>query len=151
METPVNAVVLGFPLDELRRAFCGATQAGADSRNDTTPFRAFRQRLLEAAARTAVASAELSVWWEGTFNGYALAVQAWPADAVPGLAGAAAEACGIAPEPVRLAPPRQDGYPLARIQPGGYTLARGEDGLLAEAPFGAPTGHFGAPGMRRIR
>lgn len=151
METAVNAVVLGFPLEELRRAFGAGAQGTAEPLHDTTPFRAFRDLLLGAAARTAVAPADLSVFWEGTFNGYVLAVQAWPADAVPGLAGAAAAACGIAPDPVRLAPPWKDGYPLARIQPGGYTLARGEDGLLAEAPFGAPTGHFGAPGMRRIR
>lgn len=150
MEAPVNAVVLAFPLEELRRAYAERGGAGADPRSDTAPFRAFRERLLAAAARTAVRPADLSVWWEGTFNGYALAVEAFPAEAVPGLAGAAGEATGVEPE-VRLAPPRKDGYPLARVEPGSSALARGEDGLLVEAPFGAPTGHFGAPGMRRIR
>jgi hypothetical protein len=105
--------------------------------------------MLEAAARTAVLPADLSMWWEGTFNGYALAVQVCPAEAVPGLAEAAA-ACGE-PESVRLAPPRKDGYPLAHVTPGSAVLVRGDDGRLAEAPFGAPGGHFGAPGMRRIR
>ena len=145
------ALVFTFPLEELRRAFGARATPGADPRRDTAPFRGFRERLLGAAAAAAVGEARVSMWWEGTFNGYALAVQAWPSLAVPGLAGAAAAACGIEPEAVRLAPPRQDGYPLARIAPGSFALARGEDGLLVEAPFGAPTGHFGAPGMRRIR
>jgi len=146
----VQALVLTFALEELRRAFGGQADPAVDARHDTAPFRAFRAALLEAAARTAVASADLRMWWEGTFNGYALAVQALPAGAVEGLERAAAKATGIDPESARLAPPRQDGYPLARIRPGSATLWRGEDGLLAEAPFGAPAGHFGAPGMRRL-
>ena len=57
-------------------------------------------------------------------------------------------ACALEDE--RVAPPRADGYPLARVAPGRAEVARDPDGLTCEAPFGAPTGHFGAPGVRRI-
>ena len=50
----------------------------------------------------------------------------------------------------RVAPPRPDGYPLARVEPGRAEVARDPDGGTWEAPFGAATGHFAAPGMRRI-
>jgi len=137
------ALVVTFALEELRRV-----HGAAAAPHDTTPFRAFRARLLEAAARRAVAPAALSFWWEGTFNGYSLAVEALPAAALPGFGEAAAAACPV--ESVRLAPPRGEGYPLALIEPGSATLRRDSDGLLVEAPFGAPTGHFGAPGVRRV-
>ena len=54
-------------------------------------------------------------------------------------------------EAVRLAPPRRDGYPLARVRPGAAEPARGAGGELYEVPFGAGGGHFGAPGVRRMR
>ena len=148
-EGPEEALVLLFALEELRRRHAGRVARGADPRSDTRPFRAFRRALLSAAAARAAAPAELSMWWEGTFNGYALAVQAHPAAAVPGLAEAAAAACPL--EAFRLAPPRQDGYPLARVAPGEAVLLRDAGGARVEAPLGAAGGHFGAPGMRRIR
>lgn len=148
-EGPGEALLLLFALEELRRGHAGRRASGADPRADTRPFRAFRRALLAAAAARAVGPAELSMWWEGTFNGYALAVQAWPAAAVPGLAEGAAAACPV--EGFRLAPPRRDGYPLARVAPGRAALLRDADGARIEAPFGAAGGHFGAPGMRRIR
>jgi hypothetical protein len=85
---------------------------------------------------------------EGGYNGYALAVAVEPADAVPQLEVAAARACAV--EGARLAPARRDRYPLARVAPGRAEVARDRDGATVEAPFGAPTGHFGAPGMRRM-
>jgi len=138
------ALVVTFALEELRQTH-GAAAAGP---HDTAPFRAFRARLLEAAARLAVAPAALSFWWEGTFNGYSLAVEVLPAEALPGFGEAAAAACPV--ESVRLAPARGEGYPLALVEPGGAVLRRDAGGLLVEAPFGAPAGHFGAPGARRI-
>jgi hypothetical protein len=87
------------------------------------------------------------MWWEGTFNGYSLCVSVEPADALPGFEAAAAAACEV--EEARVAPPRADRYPLAVVAPGRADPARGADGEVWEAPFGAPTGHFGAPGMRR--
>jgi hypothetical protein len=146
---PAQALVLLFALEELRRAHGHRCPPGADPRLDTAPFRAFRERLLAAAAASARAPARLSMWWEGTYNGYALAVQLDPAEAAPGLEDAAGEACPV--EDSRLAPPRQDGYPLARIRPGRGEIERGDDGALFEAPLGAAGGHFGAPGVRRIR
>ncbi len=146
---PAEALVVLFALEELRRAFGHRLAPGVDPRHDTAPFRAFRDRLLAAAASCAAAPARLSMWWEGTYNGYALAIQADPAAAAAGLAEAAAAACPV--EGRRLAPPRKDGYPLALVWPGAAELLRDEAGALAEAPFGAPSGHFGAPGVRRIR
>jgi hypothetical protein len=144
-----EALVLLFALEELRRACGHRAVPGADPRSDTAPFRAFRDRLLAEASARARGEARLSMWWEGTYNGYALAVQVDPGAAVPGLAEGAAGACPV--EDRRLAPPRQDGYPLARVRPGRAELERDGDGALVEAPLGAPGGHFGAPGMRRIR
>ena len=54
------------------------------------------------------------------------------------------------PDDDRVAPPRADRYPLAHVEPGRAVVARDADGATCEAPFGAATGHFGAPGMRRI-
>lgn len=143
-----EALVLLFALEELRRRFGHLGAEGADPQSDTAPFRAFRERLLAAAAARARGDVRLSMWWEGTYNGYALAVEADPAAALP-WEEAAAEICPV--EERRLAPPRKDGYPLARVGPGRADLERGPDGALVEAPLGAPAGHFGAPGMRRIR
>ena len=148
-EGPAPALVLLFALEELRRRHGPAGARGDDPRADTRPFRAFRRALLAAAAARATGPAALSMWWEGSFNGYALAVQVEPAGAVPGLAEAAAAACPV--EAFRLAPPRRDGYPLARVAPGRSALLRDADGARIEAPLGAAGGHFGAPGMRRIR
>jgi hypothetical protein len=148
-EGPGEALVLRFALEDLRRAFGRRAVPGADPRHDTAPFRAFRERLLAAASASARGQARLTFWWEGTYNGYALVVQADPAAAAPGLAGAAATACPV--EEGRLAPPRKGGYPLALVRPGSAELERDEEGALVEAPFGAPGGHFGAPGVRRIR
>jgi hypothetical protein len=144
-----EALTVLFALEELRRAFGHLATPGADPRHDTAPFRAFRQRLLQAASGCARGEARLTAWWEGTYNGYALAVQADPASAAPALAEAAAAACPV--EGSRLAPPRKGGYPLALVRPGSAELERDEGGALVEAPFGASGGHFGAPGVRRIR
>jgi hypothetical protein len=140
------ARVLLFALDELRRRYGDRIPPAADARHDGTAFRAFREALLAEAARTATAPATLSMWWEGTFNGYCLAVACEPADALAGLDPGAA----CAPEDERLAPARADGYPLARVAPGRAEVARDGEGAAFEAPFGAPTGHFGAPGARRV-
>ena len=143
----MTARVLLFSLEDLRAHHSDAAAPGADPRHDTAPFRRFRATLLALLARAAVAPAELSMWWEGTYNGYALAVAIEPAEAVPDLDASAA--CPMDGE--RVAPPRADRYPLARVEPGRAELARTPDGATWEAPFGAATGHFGAPGMRRIR
>ncbi len=50
----------------------------------------------------------------------------------------------------RTAAPRAERYPLARVAPRSAEPAEAEGGGTWEAPFGAPGGHFGAPGMRRI-
>jgi hypothetical protein len=142
----VTARVLLFALEDLRARHADAAPPGADPRHDTAPFRRFRAALLELAASAATAPAELSMWWEGTYNGYALAVAIEPAEAIPALD--ASPACPLDGE--RVAPPRADRYPLARVEPGRAEVARGQDGATWEAPFGAATGHFGAPGMRRI-
>jgi hypothetical protein len=140
------ARIVLFALEDLRARFGGALPAGADPRHDTAPFRAFRAALLESAARAVRAPAELSMWWEGTYNGYALAVAAEPAAAF-----ATFDPSSVCPaDAERVAPPRADRYPLARVEPGRAVVARDEDGATYEAPFGAATGHFGAPGMRRI-
>ena len=140
------ARILLFALEDLRARFGGALPEGADPRLDTSPFRAFRAALLDAAARAATAPAELSMWWEGTYNGYFLAVAAEPAAALAALDPAPV----CPPDDERVAPPRADRYPLARVEPGRAVVAREPDGATHEAPFGASTGHFGAPGMRRI-
>lgn len=144
--TPTARILL-FSLDDLRARHGGRVPAGADPRHDTSPFRAFRAELLALAARVARGPAELSFWWEGTYNGYALAVAVTPADALPGLEPGAA--CPLDDE--RVAAPRADRYPLAHVQPGTAEVARDADGAAWEAPFGAATGHFGAPGVRRVR
>jgi hypothetical protein len=70
-----------------------------------------------------------------------------PDGALPAL-----DLAGVCPvELDEVAPPRPDRYPLARVEPGRATVAREADGSVHEAPFGAATGHFGAPGMRRVR
>jgi hypothetical protein len=143
----VPARVLRFALEELRRRFGALVPPGADARVDTAPFRAFREALLAEAARAARAPATLTMWWEGTYNGYVLAVAIDPADAVAALDPA--RACDADADVV--APPRAGGYPLAHVEPGRAAVARDADGAICEAPFGAAGGHFGAPGMRRIR
>jgi hypothetical protein len=142
------AEILLFALDALRARFASAAAPGVDPRLDTTPFREFRAALLPALAAGATAEAEATMWWEGGFNGYALAVALEPAGAVTAAAARAEEVCAL--DAVRVALPRRDRYPLARLAPGRFELARDETGALFEAPFGAPTGHFGAPGMRRL-
>ena len=140
------ARVLRFSLDELRRRYGHLVPEGADPRLDTSPFRAFREALLEAVAAAARGPAELSMWWEGTYNGYALAVAVEPAGALPALDPS--PACPADEE--RVAPARAVAYPLARAAPGRAEVARGPGGETYEAPFGAATGHFGAPGIRRV-
>ena len=140
----MDARTLLFDLDELRRTFGHLVPAGADPRHDTTPFRAFRAALLASAVRAARAPCDLWLAWEGTFNGYRLAVSAAPADALADL-----DLAGLpAPDEVRVAPMAKGRYPLAHVEPGRATVARNPDGTSNEAPFGAATGHFGAPGMR---
>jgi hypothetical protein len=141
------ARILLFSLDELRRRHGNAATPGADPRHDVAPFRAFRDALLREAARVATGPATLTAWWEGGFDAYSLAVCMEPEGALPGLDPSAA--CPLDDE--RVAPPRADGYPLARVAPGRAEVARDPDGGTWEAPFGAATGHFGAPGMRRMR
>jgi hypothetical protein len=140
------ARILLFSLDELRRRHGGAATPGADPRHDGAPFRAFRGALLAAAARAATAPATLTMWWEGSFDAYSLAVACEPAGALAALDATAA--CAVDEE--RVAPPRADGYPLGLVGPGRAEVARDADGGTYEAPFGAPTGHFGAPGVRRM-
>ncbi|HYS82556.1 MAG TPA: hypothetical protein VEM76_17745 [Anaeromyxobacteraceae bacterium] len=145
------AAILLFALDELRARYGRHATAGADPRHDTAPFRAFRAALLDALAAAATGEAEVTMWWEGGYDGYALAVAVERAEALGGLAAteaAAARACPV--DAARVAPPRRDRYPLAQLAPGRSELRRDEAGALIEAPFGAATGHFGAPGMRRI-
>jgi hypothetical protein len=140
------ARILLFALDELRRRHGAAATPGLDPRHDVAPFRAFRAALLSEAARAATGPAELRMWWEGSFDAYSLAVSCEPAAALSGLDPS--RACVLDEE--RVAPPRADGYPLARVEPGRAEVARDEGGGTYEAPFGAPTGHFGAPGIRRM-
>lgn len=142
------ADILLFALDDLRARFGDAAPAGVDPRQDTSPFRAFRAALLPALAARAAGEAEASMWWEGGFNGYALAVALEPAGAVAGAEAAAGTVCPV--DAIRVAPPRRDRYPVARLAPGRFELLRDETGALVEAPFGSATGHFGAPGMRRL-
>jgi hypothetical protein len=144
----MSAHIVLFALDDLRARYAALVPEGADPRHDTSPFRAFRAALLAALADAARADAELSMWWEGGYNGYALAVAVDPPEAVADLEDVAARACPV--DAARLAPARRDRYPLARVGPGRFEVARDEAGAAVEAPFGAPTGHFGAPGMRRF-
>lgn len=141
------ARILLFALDELRSRYGALAPPGADPRHDTTAFRAFRSALLDALAAAATDQAALSMWWEGGFDGYALAVAVDPAEAIASAELVAAAACPV--DASRLAPPRRDRYPLALLRPGRWDVARDEHGAVLEAPFGAATGHFGAPGMRR--
>lgn len=141
------ARVLQFSLDELRDAYGQRATPGADPRHDTAPFRAFRAALLDAAARAAVRSCDLSMAWGGTFNGYRLLVSVEPPDALPGLDLSAV--CAV--EHDALAPARPDRYPLAHVEPDRATVVHTADGFTHEAPFGAATGHFGAPGIRRLK
>ncbi len=143
----MDARILLFALDELRRRYGGLVPRGADPRKDTAPFRAFREALLEAAASAATGPTELFMWWEGTYNGYFLAVALVPPDPLSRLDPSLA--CRMDDE--RVAPPREDRYPLARVAPGCAEVARDAEGAAFEAPFGAPTGHFGAPGIRAVR
>ncbi len=140
------ARILLFALEDLRERYGASTPAGADPRHDTSAFRAFRGELLRACAAAACAPLSLSMWWEGTYNGYALAVAAEPPQALGEIDLSAV--CPVDAE--RIAAPRGDRYPLARVAPGAAGPAPAEGGGLWEAPFGAPAGHFGAPGMRRI-
>lgn len=142
------AEILLFSLDELRARYGALVPAGADPRDDTAPFRAFREALLEALAAAARRETRASMWWEGSYNGYALAVAIEPPGAIPDAEEAAAPACP--PDTSRVARPRRDRYPLARLGPGWSEVDRDAAGAAVEAPFGAPTGHFGAPGMRRM-
>lgn len=147
----MTARILLFDLDDLRHAFGRLVPRGADPRHDTTPFRAFRGALLQAAASAAARPCDLEAWWEGTFNGYRLAVGVTPPEALPGLDAAALLGAGLpAPDDERVAPPPPARYPLAHVEPGRATVARDADGTTHEAPFGAATGHFGAPGMRKV-
>src|SRR5439155_18568951 len=130
----VQARILLFALDELRARFGDRAAEGADPRFDGEPFRAFREALLEAAAAAASGPAELSMWWEGTYNGYCLAVAIAPPGA---LAGLEVEAV-CPPDEERVAPLRADNYPLGRVAPGRAEVARDADGAEFEAPFGAP-------------
>jgi len=143
----VPARILLFSLDALRRRHGHLVPPGADPRLDTTPFRAFRTALLAAVQQGAAEPCDLACWWEGTFNGYALAVSIRPPDALPQLDLAAV--CPLEDE--RVAPPPPERFCLARVEAGRVELLRNEDATLNEAPFGAPTGHFGAPGIRRVR
>ena len=152
--------VLLFHLDELRRRFGALVPEGADPRADTAPFRAFRERLLDEGARAARAPASLSMWWEGSYNGYCLAVAAEPAEALADLD--AERVCALEDERLEpgaggaqvangsIASARRESYPLGEVAPGRAEVARDPDGTCYEAPFGAATGHFGAPGMRRV-
>jgi hypothetical protein len=140
------ARILLFAIEDLRERYGALTPAGLDPRHDTTAFRAFRTELLRACAAAARAPLSLSMWWEGTYNGYALAVALEPAEALGG-----ADLSAVCPaDAERIAAPRADRYPLGRAAPGSAGPAPAEGGGLWEAPFGAPAGHFGAPGMRRI-
>lgn len=146
-EEPRATRIVLFSLDDLRERYGSLATAGADPRSDTAPFRMFRTALLAQAARAAEGRCDLSMWWEGTYNGYALAVAIEPAQPLEALdPGPACPA-----EDERVAPPRPDRYPLAHVEPGRAEVARDRSGGTWEAPFGEATGHFGAPGMRNIR
>ena len=99
------ALVLAFALEDLRRSFGAAAPAGADPRHDTSPFRAFRHALLRVLARRASSAGTVSFWWEGTFNGYALAVSIEPHDAVGDVVSDVEAICPV--ESMRVATPRE--------------------------------------------
>lgn len=139
----VRARIFLFPLDALRSQYPAAGE-GRGPGSDTGPFLAFRSRLLAELSPCVQTPAELSAWWEGTYNGYHLAVAVSP----PGALSGAFEPESICPlEAERIAPVPRNGYPLARLEPGGWTLAGGEAGETYEFPFGVAAGHFGAPGV----
>ncbi len=144
---PPPARILLFALDELRERYAPLARPGADPRTDTSAFRTFRTAFLALAARQAGGPCDLSMWWEGTYNGYALAVSIEPPE--PLLALDPRPACPLDAE--RVAPPRADRYPLAHVEPGCADVAQDPEGGIWEAPFGVAAGHFGAPGMRNIR
>jgi hypothetical protein len=144
---PQAARILLFSLDDLRDRYGSLAPPATDPRSDTSPFRMFRTTLLAQAARAADGRCELSMWWEGTYNGYALAVAIEPAAPLSALDPRPA----CPPDAERVAPPRADRYPLAHVEPGRAEVARDPGGGTWEAPFGEATGHFGAPGMRNIR
>ena len=144
----MTAHILLFALDDLRSRYGALVPDGADPRHDTAPFRAFREALLGAVAAGAKGEADLSMWWEGGYNGYALAVAVEPGEATPDVEGVAESACPV--DGARLAVPRRDRHPLGRVVPGQFEITHDPDGATYEAPFGAATGHFGAPGMRRV-
>ena len=62
---------------------------------------------------------------------------------------AAAAACPV--EGARPGAPRRDARPLGKVRPGAFEVSADAEGATFEAPFGAATGHFGAPGIRRVR
>ena len=140
---PAPARIVRFAVEDLRARHPAA--AGVDPRLEAAPFRSFRAALLEAAAHAATAPASLSMWWEGTFNGYALAVAIMPDGAVTPAALEAA--CPVDGE--RTGVPAADARPLATVAPGRSEVARDREGSAWEALFGAAGGHFGVPGMRR--
>jgi hypothetical protein len=145
--SPRRARILLFSLDDLRDRYASLAPQPSDPLTDTSPYRTFRTALLALAARAACASCEVSMWWEGTYNGYVLAVAIEPPEALAALDPR--PACPLEGE--RVAPPRADRYPLAHVEPGRAEVARDPEGGTWEAPFGEATGHFGAPGMRNIR
>ncbi|HEY6098167.1 MAG TPA: hypothetical protein VIW03_01975 [Anaeromyxobacter sp.] len=142
-----SARILLFSLDDLRERYADRARPGADPRADTSPFRIFRTTLLALAARAAEGRCDLCMWWEGTYNGYHLAVSIEPPDSLAAIDPR--PACPLDGE--RVATPRPDRYPLAHVEPGRAEVARDPEGGTWEAPFGEATGHFGAPGMRNIR
>jgi hypothetical protein len=145
MAAPARIIL--FALEDLRQAFGALVPPEADPRQDTTPFRAFRLAILSAVAPVATAPLEVSMWWEGTYNGYHLALAFAPAEGLPALAPLET-VCPVESE--RLGVPRADAVPVARLWPGRWELVRDPQGAIHEAPFGAATGHFGAPGIRRL-
>ncbi len=147
MPPPRPARILLFSLDDLRERWGPLARRDGDPRSDTSAFRRFRTTILALAARAAEGPCDLSMWWEGTYNGYFLAVSIEPPGALRALDPR--PACPVDDE--RVAPPRADRYPLADVEPGRAEVARAPDGGTWEAPFGEATGHFGAPGMRNVR
>jgi hypothetical protein len=133
-----------FHLDALRSRYGVAVPEGHHRGGDTASFLAFRGRLLAELAPCVLTPAELSAWWEGTYNGYHLAVAISPPSA---LSAAFDPELICALEAERVAPVPRNGYPLARLAPGGWELAQGVAGETVAFPFGAATGHFGAPGV----
>lgn len=148
---PEGTLTALFALDELRARHGEEVPEGADPRHAVEPFRAFRAALLQSVAGVVRRPALLSMWWEGSFNGYLLAVALEPGDAADAalFERACEEACPV--EALRSSSLRPDRHSLATVSPGTWELARDASGATAEAPFGSPTGHFGAPGVRWVR